>query len=228
MRVGINKILHNKKSDFQEILIADTIDFGRCLVIDGVMQTSETDHEAYDRELLKKLKKTDKRILVLGGGDGYVAEMALKANPKLNIKIVDLDIEVVKNCGKFLKQEIFKNPNVKLYIEDVFHYLVVTINKTNGKFDGIVCDLTDTPIGRRNKKAFEKFYSDIIKLSYKHLNVSGWMSIQAGASKNTSYYIDAVGIIHKLLKKYFTKVERLDISIPSYGEKCAFLFGEKA
>lgn len=227
MKAEVKNILFKKKSGFQEILIADLKEFGKCLILDGIMQCAEKDHEIYDREMLKMLKKSDKNILILGGGDGFVSKMALKLNPKLKVRLVELDIEVVKACEKKLNSGLSKNKKVNLYIEDVFHFLKFTVHRVGGKADGIVCDLTDAPIGRKNKKDFEKFYSDIIKFSFSHLRTGGWMSIQAGASENTSHYIDAVEIIRKMLKKYFTKVERSDIFIPSYGEKCAFLFGKK-
>lgn len=227
MKVGIKKILYNKKSDFQNIMIADSMEFGKCLIIDGIMQCAESDHEMYDAELLKPLKRNNKKIIILGGGDGFVAQMALQKNPNLKIKIVDLDSSVVKSCKKEMGQKIFNDERVSLFMEDVFNYLKTTAGVVNGKFDGIICDLTDAPIGRRKKADFEKFYSDIISLSSKHLGEGGWISIQAGASQTTSHYIDAASIIQKLLKKYFNKVDRSDVFIPSYGEPCAFLFGEK-
>lgn len=227
MKVKIKEILHKEKSDFQEILIVDSKDYGRCLIIDGVMQCAESDHIIYDQELLKPLKKMDKKILILGGGDGYVAQTALKKNPDLNIRIVDLDLAVIKSCRLNMDQKIFEDFRVKLSVEDAFHYLKNTANKINGKFDGIVCDLTDAPIGRKAKRDFEKFYSDIIGFSLQLLNKGGWISIQAGASKNTSHYIDTVKIIEEMLKRHFKNVKRSDIFVPSYGESCAFLFGEK-
>jgi spermidine synthase len=227
MELKIKEILYKEKSDFQEILIVDSKEHGKCLIIDGVMQCAESDHELYDRELLKPLKKTDKKILILGGGDGYVAQTALQKNSDLNVKIVDLDLAVVKSCRINMDQKIFDDSRVNLSVEDAFHYLKNTVDKVNGKFNGIICDLTDAPIGRRNKRDFERFYSELIKLSSDHLKTGGWISVQAGASKNTPYYIDAVGIIEKLLKKYFKNTKRSDIFIPSYGESCAFLFGRK-
>jgi spermidine synthase len=227
MKVAVNKIIDKTKSSFQDILIADSKEFGKCLIIDGVMQCAESDHETYDFELLKLLKKSDKKILVLGGGDGYVAEMILKLNPKAIVKIVDLDIEVVQSCQKKLGQKIFKDPRVRLYVGDAFHYLKFFNNRVNGKFDGIVCDLTDSPIGRRNKKDFSRFYREIITLSKGVLKKSGWMSIQAGASKTNKYYINAIEILGKIMKDNFSNVKKTDIYIPSYGESCAFLFGKK-
>lgn len=227
MEVEVKKNLFNCKSDFQEIMIAELEKFGKSLIIDGVMQCAESDHKIYDRELLKLFSHKDKKILILGGGDGFVAEEALRINPNLDVKIVDLDAEVVNSCKNFLGQKIFNNPKVQVYIEDVFYFLKITADKINGKINGIVCDLTDAPIGRHNKKEFENFYLDIVRLSFKKLSKGGWISVQAGASKNMPQYIDAVGIIRNILQKSFKKVQRSDVFIPSYGEDCAFLFGKK-
>jgi len=228
MNVPIKKMLSATTSEFQEIKVFDTDDFGRCLVINDVMQTAESDHEIYDRELLKLLKKSDRKIIILGGGDGYVAEMALKLNNKLNIKIVDLDMAVVQTAENLLNQKIFKHKNIELYVEDVFRFLKFTIHQLNGQFDGIVCDLTDTPIGRKEKKDFEKFYTGIASFSEKVLKPGGWISLQGGASKVTTNFIDSAKILERILRRKFTQVKRNDILVPSYGESCAFLFGRKA
>lgn len=224
MKIEINSILHKADSGFQKIVIADTKEYGKCLIIDGVMQTAESDHEMYDKELLKPLKKEDKNVLILGGGDGYVAQMALKKNSKLHVDIVDLDIEVIQSAEKFLDQKVFKNKRAKLFVGDALHFLKVG----NEAFNGIICDLTDAPIGTKKEAIeFEKFFDEIISLSKKRLKKGGWISIQSGASKAINGYINEVAIIEKILKKDFKKISRSDIFIPSYGESCAFLFAEK-
>lgn len=227
MKVKIRKMLSNTASDFQEIAVFDTDEYGRCLVIDGVMQTAETDHETYDRELLKLLKPGDRKILVLGGGDGYVAEMALKQNEHLNVRIVDIDVAVVKTAEDFLDQKVFRHKNVHLYIEDVFRFLEFTVYEVNGHFDGIVCDLTDAPLGRKEQADFERFYGDILSFSKNILKPGGWISVQGGASEVTGDFINAAKILERTLKQNFSNVERSDLFIPSYGESCAFLFGKK-
>jgi len=230
MKLAVKRHISEIDSGFQQILFVDSFDFGKCLFIDGITQCSEKDHELYDKEILRLLDKKDKNILVLGGGDGYVAEMALKINPNVNVRVIDLDVEVVKNCEKFLNQKIFKNRRVKLYIEDALHHLRVLIKKNKIKLDGIVFDLTDEPVRKKDKdakKSFIKFYKELIDISHKALRENGWVSMQAGASKVIPKYNDAVTILEKLLKKKFKKVERTDIMIPSFGEKNAFLFGRK-
>lgn len=230
MRLSVKRHISEIDSGFQQILFVDSFDFGKCLFIDGITQCSEKDHDLYDREILKMLGEEDKNILVLGGGDGYVAEMALKINSKVNVRVIDLDVEVVKNCEKYLDQKIFNNKQVKLYIEDALHHLRVLIKKNKIKLDGIVFDLTDEPVRKKDKDAkasFVKFYKELIDISHKALGKGGWVSMQAGASKVIPKYNDAVATLSKLLKKKFKKVERTDIMIPSFGEKNAFLFGRK-
>lgn len=225
MKIEINSVLHETQSDFQKIVVADTKDYGKCLIIDGVMQTAETDHEIYDRELLKNLKKTDSDILILGGGDGYIAQMAAENDPNLNIDIVDLDIEVINSAKKFLGQKIFDNKKVRLSIGDALHFL-----KTGDKsYDGIVCDLTDTPIGsKKETEEFQKFLEKILTLSKSRLKNGGWISVQSGASCTAEGFVDEAAIIEGILKKdEFEKISRSDVFIPSYGESCAFLFAQK-
>ncbi|MEK9151519.1 MAG: methyltransferase [Patescibacteria group bacterium] len=222
----IKKMLSSTASDFQDIAVFDTDEYGRCLVIDGVMQTAETDHSVYDRELLKLLQTSDRKILILGGGDGYVAEMALKLNESLDIKVVDIDVEVVQAAEHFLGQKIFHHEHVDLYVEDVFRFLEFTVREINGHFDGIVCDLTDVPLGRKEQEGFEKFYNSIVSFSKDILKPEGWISVQGGASEVTSDFIDSAKILEHILKKNFSDVARSDVFIPSYGESCAFLFGK--
>ena len=230
MKLAVKQHIAEIDSGFQKILLVDSFDFGKCLFIDGITQCSEKDHALYDREILKRLDEEDKNILVLGGGDGYVAEMAHKINPKLNVRVIDLDVEVVKSCEKYLDQKIFNSKKVKLYIEDALHHLRVLIKKNKIKLDGIVFDLTDEPVRKKDKNAkesFIKFYEELIDISHEALKEEGWISMQAGASRVIPKYNDAVANLEKLLKQKFKKVERTDIMIPSFGEKNAFLFGRK-
>jgi len=230
MKVAVKKYIAEVNSGFQKLFFVDTPEFGKCLIIDGIMQCSEADHDLYDKEILKKIKKSDRNILILGGGDGYVAEMALKLNPNLKIRVVDLDVEVVNGSKKYLGQKAFSNKRVKLFIEDALHHLKVLIKRNRIRLDGIIFDLTDEPIRKKDKDAkasFVKFYGELIDVSHQALRKGGWISLQAGASKVIPKYNNAVAVLEKLLKNKFKKVERTDIMIPSFGEKNAFLFGRK-
>lgn len=224
MKMEIKSILHQAESDFQKIVIVDSLEYGKCLIIDGVMQTAESDHKIYDQEMLKLMRKRDKNILILGGGDGYIAQMAIKKNPELKIEVIDLDIEVIQCAKKFLDQKVFDNNKIKLFIGDALHFLKMT----DKKYDGIICDLTDSPIGtKKEEKEFMEFYKKIIALANNKLNNGGWISVQGGASRTAKEFVNEAKIIKDIMKNYFRKLKRSDLYIPSYGESCAFLFGQK-
>jgi spermidine synthase len=227
MDVFVKEIIYDKKSAFQQITIADTVQFGRSLLIDGIMQGTEKDYEIYDREMLKLLDKKAERILVLGGGDGSLAEVALKTDANLKVCVIELDSEVIMACEKYLGQNIFAHPNVELCIGNALDHLESAQITGNIKYDGILCDLTDTPMGCEKSGDFERFYERLISLAFSVLKDDGWISIQAGASSTHEKHIDAAFIIENTLTKYFPNTTRSDIAIPSFGEDVAFLFGQK-
>ncbi|HEY0980088.1 MAG TPA: adenosylmethionine decarboxylase [Candidatus Paceibacterota bacterium] len=223
--IHVTERVANITSGFQKIEIVDTDEFGRCMLIDGVMQTSEKDHQLYDEAVLKKLTKNDARLLILGGGDGYVAEAALEKNPNLAITIIDLDVEVVMSAKKHLGQKVFDHPNVTLFIGDALQYL-----KTNKgeHFDGIISDLTDNPMVHLEdsyERDYTHFFEQVLMLSKKHLAPDGWIAIQGGTAVAMEKYLNTAAIVERLTTEHFSGVEREDILIPSFGEKNAFIFG---
>lgn len=227
MKIKIKGKINEINSSAQHIVIADSQDFGRILVINDVVQCAEKDHLLYDQAILSKLGDKDKNVLILGAGSGYVPSLAIRKNPKVNITIIDLDEEVVDVSKKFLGQKIFSNKNVNLHIEDALKYLKKASRKGTA-FCGIVCDLTDTPIGAVEGKQFKRFYEEVVTLSKKCLKKGGWLSIQAGATKVSGNYTDGVKIISKILdKNKFSDITKKDVMIPSFGEENAFLFGKK-
>lgn len=227
MRIEVKELLDGTKSDYQDIMFLDTEEFGKSLVIDGIMQATEKDHSVYDKAILDKLGTDDERILIMGGGDGFVAETALEINPGLKMEIVDIDAEVVKGCEKFFNQSSFKDKRVGLCIGDIFEYLK-NYPEDGAKFDGIVADLTDEPARGGDVSDFGKFYDEVFALAKKALRDGGWISMQAGASKVTGEHIDAASILKESLERNgFKEISRKDVMIPSFGESNAFLYAIK-
>jgi len=209
-KIRIKKLIYSKKSDFQEIAIYDTYRYGKCLFLDGIIQSSEKDHIEFDQEIVSRLRSIDREILILGGGDGYTAEIALKINPKLNITIVECDCYVIYACKKYLGQNIYERNNVHVVIDDAIDFLN---NNTSRRYDGIICDFTDTPIGFSDLKLF---YSIIYKLAKKILNTNGWFTAYIGCNEEA---VNNIVECNNGLNKYCTK------TIESFGEPCFFLHG---
>ena len=221
--IPIDKRIEHITSAFQEIEIVESKEFGKCMLIDGVMQTAESDHGVYDDAILAPLRSEDATLLILGGGDGYVAERALELNPKLHITIVDLDVEVVHAARIHLKQMIFDHPNVTLHIGDALQFL-----KTNTaySYNGIVFDLTDNPtleLEDSYESDFRAFYEKILPLAKRRLTQGGWVSVQSGASQVTSDFLDTATIMSEIISKHFAAVTKRNVLIPSFGEENCFI-----
>lgn len=207
-KIRFKNLIYLIKSDFQEIAIYDTYGFGKCLFLNGVIQSAEKDHLDFDQVIVSHLRSTDREILILGGGDGHTAEIALKINPKLKITIIERDISVIKACKNHLEQNIYDNGNVHVVIGDAIDFL-----HENGckKYDGIICDLTDSPLGFDNNTIF---YSIIYNKSLEILNDNGWFMAYIGCDKKV---VEDIVRCNKGLKN------NCSISIESFGEPCFFI-----
>ena len=157
--VSIKKVLVEKKSLYQKIQIFDTKVYGRMLVLDGIIQITEKDEAAYSEMLAHpaiKILKNLKEVLIIGGGDGAVAEEVLKYNFIKRIDLVDIDEEVVKLSKKYFKKinkNSLVNKKVKLYFEDAFNFT----SKTKNKYDLIIADRPD-PVGAGKTLFKKQFY----------------------------------------------------------------------
>jgi spermidine synthase len=213
-KIAVKGLVFKEVSKYQEIAIYDTESFGRCLFLDGVIQCSESDHAIYDKAILRKLKTEDNKILILGGGDGYTAETALKMNPHLKITVVEIDDVVINACKTYLSQTVFDDARVKLIMDDAYNFL----NKAETEmYDGIICDLTELPVGYDDGK-FSEFFSVTFLSSEKLLGDRAWISVFAGNQSD---------LLHDMLNRTFKNTETSNVFVPSFGELSHFLYGDK-
>ena len=161
--IRIKNRLINKKSNFQKIEIFDTLTYGRVLALDGVIQVTEKDEYAYSEMLvhpaMQALSKKSKKILIIGGGDGAVAEEVLKYHYVRNIDLVDIDKEVVDLSKKYFKKinnNSLINKKLNLFYEDAFRF----IDKNQNSYDLIIADRPD-PIGAGKSLYKSNFYKKI-------------------------------------------------------------------
>jgi len=160
--VTVNKVLIDKKSKYQRIQILDTSVYGRILVLDGIIQVTEKDEAAYSEMLVHpaiQVLKSPQNVLIVGGGDGAVAEEILKYNFIKKIDLVDIDKEVVKLSSKYFKKinkNSLNNKKVNIFFQDAFDFIATTKNK----YDLIIADRPD-PVGAGKSLFKEKFYKNV-------------------------------------------------------------------
>ena len=67
--------LYHTRSQYQDISIVKTDYYGKVLILDGVVQLTERDADSYNEmmaHIAMMATSEPKRVLVVGGGDGYV------------------------------------------------------------------------------------------------------------------------------------------------------------
>ncbi|MFC1864120.1 spermidine synthase, partial [Thermodesulfobacteriota bacterium] len=81
VRYRAKEILQELKTDFQHMMLIDTIQYGKMLLLDGFVQTTEKDEFIY-HEMMAHVPlfshPNPKKVLIIGGGDGGVLREVLK------------------------------------------------------------------------------------------------------------------------------------------------------
>lgn len=221
--VEITRRLAERRSVYQQILVVDTVDYGRCLLIDGVMQTSSLDHQIYDDAILARLRPTDRAVLIVGGGDGYVALRALERAPELRLTVVDIDPAVVELSEAFLNPGFTTHPRVRLHVGDGVEFAQ---SLAPSSFDGVALDLTDIPLDASASGDAERLYDAMIRAVLPRIRPGGWLSVQGGPSVVPPGTLDLSRVVASLLHDRVQGLVREDAFLPSYGEKNAFFHGQ--
>jgi spermidine synthase len=111
-----------KRSQYQDISVLRSKHYGKILMLDGVIQLTERDADAYNEMMVHPAMfthKMPKRVLIIGGGDGYVLSEVLKHSEVEHVDHVDLDGDVIDVCrDHFSWGEAWNDPRVHLHIAD--------------------------------------------------------------------------------------------------------------
>jgi len=157
------RTLHREISPFQEIAVLDTEQFGRVLVLDGMIQTTIFDEFVYHEMLAHVPLNTHpapRDVLIIGGGDGGTAREVLRHPQIEKITLVEIDRRVVEICSHFLPElaSSFDHPKVKVHFEDGAEY----VQKKEVSYDVILVDAPE-PVGRAARLFSSEFYQAIFQ-----------------------------------------------------------------
>jgi len=217
----IRQTLHVEKTPFQDLAVVDTIQFGRMLVLDGIVQTSVADEFAYHEMLAHVPLNTHpnpKRVLIIGGGDGGVMREVVKHETVKKATLCEIDERVVEVSKKYLPELAcgFDHPRAEVYIGDGIKY--VAENKNT--FDVILCDSTD-PIGPSVGLFAREFYQSV----FEALKEDG---IFVAQTESPYYHTDLIARIHRDIKTIFPVTRGYWTMVPSYPSGMwSFTMGSK-
>lgn len=222
----IKKLIYQKKTPYQQIKIFDTETFGRVFTLDRATQLTERDEFIYHEMLVHPAMlnhPNPKKVLIIGGGDGGALRECLKYESVSEVYLVEIDKEVIKAAGKYLRfvhRNSFNDKRAKIVVEDGFKFL--TKGKYKNFFDIVIVDCTDPDPKNIALVLFkEKFYKAI----FNSLKKEGILIYQSGSLFFTPKgYWD----IYKKIKKIFPFAGIYWTVVPSYpGAIWGFTYGSK-
>ncbi len=142
----LDEVLLRKKTRYQDLVIGRNAAYGRCLFLDGLMQSAESDEALYHEPFVHPalvIHGAPKRVLIGGAGEGATAREVLRHPDVQQVVAVDLDGEVVEACRVHLPSwsaGAFDDPRVELRIESIEDTLA---RAEPGSFDVALLDVTD-------------------------------------------------------------------------------------
>lgn len=221
---GIDTIVFSKQTQFQQVEILDTKSYGRCLVLDGKMQSSEVDEFIYHEALVHPAMLTHpepKKVFIVGGGEGATLREILRHRSVERVLMVDIDQEVVESCKRHLPQwhqGSFEDPRAEIRYLDARKYL----EETTDTYDIIIIDISE-PV--EEGPAYLLYTKEFYSLVMERLTANGIISLQAGTTAAASLL--NFSAVYQTLKAVFPVVSPYQAAIPSFGLPWGFTLASK-
>lgn len=210
LTVRVTKTLHHEKTDFQELVIVETPQWGRLLALDGFFQTNDVDEFVYHEmgaHVPLFTHPAPKKVLVIGGGDGGMVREVVKHPGVEHVDLVEIDGRVIETCKQYfpnISVALTGNPKVHVHVEDGIKW----VQEHEATYDVIIIDSSE-PIGPGEGLFSAEFYANV----YKCLTGDGIMVAQTESPWTNAHVIQrAWGGI----SKSFPIVHLYTCAVPTY------------
>lgn len=208
----VNRHLYSKKSDYQQIDIYDTPEFGKVLTLDGNVMLTERDEFIYDEMITHvpmAVHPNVRDVLVIGAGDGGVVKELARYECIQSIDLVEMDEQVVNACRQYLPENACRldDARVHIYFDNALRF----IRRRHAQYDLIIVDSTD-PFGPSEGYFTREFYG----ICYNALRDDGIMVNQQG-SPFYRHDAEAIQRSHKRIVSTFPISRVYQAHIPTYA-----------
>lgn len=217
---AVKSSLFEGSTEFQQVAILDTYEYGKVLIIDGRTQSTEDDEYIYHEALVHPAMVTHpnpRSVLVIGGGEGATLREILYYRSVEQVVMVDIDRELVEICQKFLPEwheGSFQDPRVELVFADGKDY----VEKTQSTFDIIVIDLCDM---LEDGPALSLYTEEFYRRTRELLITGGLLVVQAMELSGLDY--EDHRTVRDHLLSVFPVVRSYSTYIPSFWSEWGFL-----
>lgn len=210
--IKVRRHLYSKQSDFQQIDIFETPEFGRVLALDGSVMLTERDEFIYDEMITHvpmSVHPGITEILVIGAGDGGVVKELCRYDRVKRIDLVEMDPEVITACRTYLPENAARLDDARVHIH--YENALRFIRRCKDAYDLIIVDSTD-PFGPSEGFFTLEFYG----VCYNALREDGIMVNQQG-SPFYQHDAEAMQRCHKRIFNTFPISKVYQAHIPTYA-----------
>ncbi len=222
---AVEETIYSGRTKFQKIEIMRTGAFGKCLVLDSKIQSSEFDEFVYHEAVVHPALITHpnpERVFIAGGGEGATLREVLAHGSVRRAVMIDIDADVIDVCRKYLPEYsrgAFDDRRTELRHEDARAYL----ENSRESFDAIVIDLTE-PI--EEGPAYLLYTKEFYRMVSERLTPNGVMSVQAGCASMVELL--NFSAVYQTLKSVFPAVLPYQADIPSFGGPWGFCLASRS
>ena len=159
------KLIKSMQSPFQIIEIYEHNEFGRVLVLDGIIQASQADefiyHEMAVHVPLLGRERRNVNALIIGGGDGGLLRELLVHDHVDHVVMAEIDRTVIDLSNEYLGVNgNYDDPRVTLVCDDAAKYVKAAVDRGE-QFDVIFLDITE-PVGPSASLFTEDFLKNLV------------------------------------------------------------------
>lgn len=223
---GYDRLVASLETEYQKIDIVNSPLFGKMVIIDGDVQSSQLDEYIYHETLVLPAlisHPNPKKIYLAGGGEGATLREILKCNTVNSVTKCDIDRQAIQLFITHLPewhQNSFFDPRVTLFHEDARENLY---SQPEGELDIIFTDLTEPTEGGPSQRLFS---DEFFKLCFQKLNNQGTVCLQASLLRITDYEMHSV--ILNTIQLTFPIVRSMSVYVPSFDTTWGFIYASKS
>lgn len=217
----ISKTLRVEQTQFQHLAVVETDQFGRMLLLDGMVMTTDVDEFVYHEMITQVALNSHpnpQKVLIIGGGDGGALREAVRHPLVKEATLVEIDGKVIEASKEFFPDLAcaFDDPKAEVVVDDGIAYVA----KHKGEFDVIMVDSTE-PVG----PAVELFSASFYQQCFEALKDDGMLVVQ---SESPFLNADVIKMAYEGIMGSFPVTKLYLASIPTYPSGLwSFTIGSK-
>lgn len=204
-----SETLRVKQTAFQHLAVVVTEQFGKMLLLDGMVQTTEKDEFVY-HEMITMIAlnahPAPENVLIIGGGDGGALREVVRHPGVSRGTLVEIDEEVAQASRDFFPNHScsFNDPKARLIIADGIQF----IKDNRNAFDVVIVDSTE-PVGPARALFTAPFYESV----YQALKDDGMLVVQ---SESPFFNEDVIKMAYSGINEFFPITKLYLAAIPTY------------